>query len=71
MKDKPIDSISEIDWDYAYTLAGYMVNGQYDKIAYPTGFTKEHVNMRTDEGQMYDDWSGVVRAGGNVFFCYK
>ena len=71
MKYEPIDSISVLDWDYAYTLAGYMVDGQYNNIPLPKGFTKEHVNMRTDKGQMYDDWDGVIRTGGNVFFRYK
>ncbi len=67
----PVDSLEQIPWDYANVLAEYIVLGQFDKIDYPDCFTDEHVNIRTDEGQSYSDWGGIVRAGGNVFFCYR
>lgn len=59
-----------ISWDYAYTLAQYMVLGQYDKIPFPDGFTDEHVYFRTDMGQSPDKWGGILRIAGNVFFYY-
>ena len=65
------NSLDPIAWDYANTLATNMVTGQYNNIAYPSGFTDEHMFFRADEGQSYDDWGGIVRVAGNVFFYYR
>ena len=61
----------EISWDYAMEISKYAVLGQYEMIPYPLNFTDEHYNFRTDEGQEYDSWGGIVRVGGNVFYYYK
>ena len=63
--------LHKISWDYSYYLATNMVYKRYEKIPYPEGFTPHHTNFRQDKGQSYSVWAGIIRVGGNVFFCYK
>lgn len=64
------NDLNAISWDYAYTLATYMVLEQYDKIPLPDGFTDQHMYFRQDNGNYADEWTGILRIAGNAFFYY-
>ena len=60
----------EESWQYAYTLAEYIVKCAYHNIPYPAGFTNEHFEFRAEVGQDHRSMgrSGMVTYGGNTFF---
>ena len=61
----------EESWQYAYTLAGYIVKCDYYNIPYPTGFTDDHFEFRAEVAQDHRAMGriGMVTYGGNTFFA--